>query len=164
MEKISRASKKAENVSACKIFPRKVLSRVFSEDYEYDAVEKTILDPRGPLIDKWNKIFFAACLTSLFVDPLFFLLPKVENHCIHVSTNLEVAFTAIRSLADIFYIFHVFVRFRMAYVAPSSRVIGRGELVVDPAKIASRYLDRDFWLDILAAQPIPQVCDLCLII
>ncbi|XP_058003492.1 protein CNGC15b isoform X1 [Hevea brasiliensis] len=153
----TETSNEVEKVSVGKSFPRKVLSRVFSEDYEYDAVEKTILDPRGPVIDKWNKIFFAACLTSLFVDPLFFLLPQVENNCIHVSTNLEVAFTVIRSLADVVYIFHIFVRFRMAYVAPSSRVIGRGELVVDPAKIASRYLDRDFWFDMLAAQPIPQV-------
>ncbi|XP_048225574.1 protein CNGC15c-like isoform X2 [Ricinus communis] len=117
-----------------------------------------ILDPRGPLIQTWNKIFFAACLTSLFIDPLFFLLPQVkEDICIHVSIPLEAAFTVIRSLADLVYIIHISVRFRMAYVAPSSRVFGRGELVVNPSKIASRYLHRDFWLDILVALPVPQL-------
>ncbi|XP_012082368.1 protein CNGC15b [Jatropha curcas] len=157
---INHATKKAdEEVVVRKNLPRKVFSRVFSEDYEYDAVEKTILDPRGPVIHTWNKIFFAACLTSLFIDPLFFLLPEAKNDivCIHVSTSLEVACSVIRSLADLAYIFHIFVRFRMAYVAPSSRVFGRGELVLNPAKIASRYLHNDFWLDVLAAQPIPQV-------
>ncbi|KAL4309836.1 hypothetical protein GQ457_01G019940 [Hibiscus cannabinus] len=53
--------------------------------------------------------------------------------------------------------YEIFVRFRTAYVAPSSRVFGRGELVIDPSKIASRYLHKDFWLDIIAAQPLPQV-------
>ncbi|GLT25686.1 hypothetical protein SLA2020_007990 [Shorea laevis] len=48
-------------------------------------------------------------------------------------------------------------RKKTAYIAPSSCVFGRGELVIDPIKIASGYLHRDFWLDIVAAQPLPQV-------
>lgn len=135
----------------------KVLSRVFSEDYE--VVEKLILDPRGPIVNRWNKIFLVACLISLFVDPLFFYLPVAkDNMCIDVCVTLEAVLTVIRSLVDAFYIIQIFVRFKTAYVAPSSRVFGRGELVVDPSKVASRYFQKDFWLDLVAAQPLPQVC------
>ncbi|KAL3715227.1 hypothetical protein ACJRO7_007030 [Eucalyptus globulus] len=134
----------------------KELSRVFSEDY--DVVDTNILDPRGPIITRWNKIFLVACLISLFVDPLFFYLPRAHGDiCIDVSIPLEVALTIVRSAVDAFYIIQIYVRFHTAYIAPSSRVFGRGELIVDASKIASRYLQRDFWPDILACLPLPQV-------
>ncbi|XP_068664818.1 protein CNGC15b-like [Aristolochia californica] len=134
----------------------KVLSRVFSEDYE--RVKKKILDPRAPFLRRWNKIFLVACLVSLFVDPLFFYLPGSQKRsCIDIEIPLEVALTLIRSLADIFYMVHIFVRFRTAYIAPSSRVFGRGELVIDPSKIASRYLAKGFLIDLVAAFPLPQI-------
>lgn len=151
-------SNKFKNDAKGKTFHKRGLSRVFSEDYE--LVEKVILDPRGPIINRWNKIFLVACLVSLFVDPLFFYLPEAKkNACINVSVPLEIILTVIRSLADAFYFVRIFIRFRTAYVAPSSRVLGRGDLVIDPSKISSRYLRKDFWLDIMAAQPIPQVCN-----
>ncbi|KAF3965901.1 hypothetical protein CMV_009952 [Castanea mollissima] len=131
------------------------LSNVFSEDY--DVVEKIILDPWGPVLNRWNKIFLLACLLSLFVDPLFFYLPVAkEEACIENMESLEVAITIIRSMIDAFYVVQIFVRFRTTYVAPSSRVFGRGELVIDPSKIASRYLRKDFWLDLVTALPLPQ--------
>ncbi|KAL1818986.1 hypothetical protein DCAR_0415218 [Daucus carota subsp. sativus] len=134
----------------------KVLSRVFSEDYE--RVKKKILDPRGPIIHRWNKYFLVACLVSLFVDPLFFYLPVVkDNLCIDIGTTLEVILTIVRSITDAFYMIQIFVRFRTAYVAPSSRVFGRGELVIDSSKIAEKYLHKDFWIDLIAALPLPQV-------
>ncbi|KAL2557464.1 putative cyclic nucleotide-gated ion channel 15 [Forsythia ovata] len=143
-------------VKSGKSLKAKVLSRVFSEDYE--RVEKKILDPRGPTIRRWNKIFLVACLVSLFVDPLFFYLPVVEeNVCINIGFTLEVVLMIVRSIADIFYIVQIFVRFRTAYVAPSSRVFGRGELVIDSSKIAIRYLQKSLWLDVIAALPLPQV-------
>lgn len=139
-----------------KLLKAKVLSRVFSEDFE--RVKKKILDPQGPLIRRWNKIFLVACLVSLFVDPLFFYLPIVKNDfCIDIGIPLEVILTMVRSLADAFYIVQIFIRFRTAYVAPPSRVFGRGELVIDSGKIASRYLKKSFWIDFLAALPLPQV-------
>lgn len=49
------------------------------------------------------------------------------------------------------------LKFRIAFVAPSSRVFGRGELVRDPNQIAIRYLRSDFVIDLLAMLPIPQV-------
>lgn len=152
------SSRKGENASKSgKSLKAKVLSRVFSEDYE--RVKRKILDPRGPTIRRWNKIFLVACLISLFVDPLFFYLPVVRGKfCIDIGIKLEVALTIIRSIADIFYIFQIYVRFRTAYVAPSSRVFGRGELVIDSSKIALRYLRKGFWIDTLAALPLPQVC------
>lgn len=98
------------------------LSRVFSEDY--DAAEILILDPRGPRVNNWNKIFLAACLISLFVDPLFFYLPVArKDKCIDMSTGLEVSLTIIRSLIDAFYIIQIYFRFQTAYIAPSSRFL-----------------------------------------
>ncbi|KAK9168786.1 hypothetical protein Syun_000926 [Stephania yunnanensis] len=153
------SSVKAEKMGAEKAgksLKVKVLSRVFSEDYE--RVKRKILDPRGPTIRRWNKIFLVACLISLFVDPLFFFLPGVrEETCIDLGVPLEIALTMLRSLADVFYVIQIFVRFRTAYVAPSSRVFGRGELVIDHLKIASRYLAMGFWVDLIAALPLPQV-------
>lgn len=73
------------------------------------------------------------------------------------SVALERALTIIRSAVDVFYFIQIVVRFHTAYVAPSSRVFGRGELVIDSSKIAKRYLYKDFWLDLLAALPLPQV-------
>lgn len=145
-----------ENERTGRSLKAKVLSRVFSEDYE--RVKKKILDPRGPIIRRWNKIFLIACLISLFVDPLFFYLPVVQDDvCIDIGMTLEVVLTVIRSVADVFYMIQIFVRFRTAYVAPSSRVFGRGELVIDSSKIGERYLRKGFWIDVVAALPLPQV-------
>ncbi|KAA8518745.1 hypothetical protein F0562_016481 [Nyssa sinensis] len=147
--------KKTRMDATGKPFQEKELTRVFSEDYE--VVQRKILDPRGPDITRWNKCFLVACLISLFIDPLFFYLPRPKAEgCMGASMPLKVVLTVIRTGIDAFYMIQIFVRFRTAYVAPSSRVFGRGELVIDPSKIASRYLRKDFWLDLLAALPFPQ--------
>uniref|UniRef100_UPI003F7783BC Protein CNGC15b n=1 Tax=Medicago truncatula TaxID=3880 RepID=UPI003F7783BC len=139
------------------VAPR-VLSRVFSEDYKRVKRRRRIFDPRGQTIHQWNKIFLVACLISLFVDPLFFYLPIVQDEvCIDIGIAVEVFLIIIRSIADVFYVIHIFMRFHTAYVAPSSRVFGRGELVIDSSKIASRYLHKGFFLDFIAALPLPQV-------
>lgn len=49
------------------------------------------------------------------------------------------------------------MKFRTAYVAPTSRVFGRGELVMDPRAIARRYLGSDFVIDLAATLPLPQI-------
>lgn len=79
------------------------------------------------------------------------------------SVPLEIALTITRSVLDAFYMIRILVRFRTAYVAPSSRVFGRGELIIDPSKIASRYLRKHFWLDLLSALPLPQLL-ICVVI
>ena len=65
--------------------------------------------------------------------------------------------TCFRTFADLFYIVHILIKFRTAYVSPSSRVFGRGELVMDPKLITRRYLRSDFFIDLVAALPLPQV-------
>ncbi|XP_020532673.1 protein CNGC15b isoform X2 [Jatropha curcas] len=155
-ESSSKKSEKEATKKSVKSLKSKVLSRVFSEDY--DRVKKKILDPRGPIIHRWTKIFLIACLVSLFVDPLFFYLPVVsKDSCIHIGIPLEVSLTIVRTIADIFYMIQIFIRFRTAYVAPSSRVFGRGELVIDSKKIAERYFQMHFLIDLVAALPLPQV-------
>ncbi|KAL5709947.1 Protein CNGC15c [Ranunculus cassubicifolius] len=136
----------------------KVLSRVFSEDYGRVVKRNKVLDPRGPVIRRWNKIFLVTSLISLFLDPLFFYLPRVHHQtCIHMEIPLQLLLTVTRSIADVFYWIQISFRFRTAYVAPSSRVFGRGELVIDTSKIAKRYLYKWFWLELVAALPLPQV-------
>ncbi|KAF6158485.1 hypothetical protein GIB67_022082 [Kingdonia uniflora] len=136
--------------------------RVSSKDYE--RVKKKILDPRGPLIHKWNKILLFASLVSLFVDPLFFYLPEVRKElCVSIGILLEISLMVVRSLVDAFYMFQILIQFQRAYVAPSSRVFCKGDLVIDTKKIASRYLRRDFWIDLVAALPVPQVLMLVVI-
>ncbi|CAL5200256.1 unnamed protein product [Lathyrus oleraceus] len=155
-EPSSRKSQK--KVTRNKFLKTRVLSRVFSEDYERVKKRVLVLDPRGQVIHRWNKIFLVACLVSLFVDPLFFYLPVVrEEVCIDIGKNLEVVLTVVRSVGDLFYMIQIFMKFRTAYVAPSSKVFGRGELVLTYSKIAVRYFSKGFWLDFIAALPLPQV-------
>lgn len=126
-----------------------------------------ILDPGTDVILKWNRVFLFFCLVALFVDPLFFYLPSVQKRfdenlsssCMVTDLNLGIIVTCFRSVADIFYIIHIFMKFRTAYVSPSSRVFGRGELVMDPHEIAKRYLKSDFFVDLIAALPLPQVLE-----
>ncbi|KAJ7947828.1 Cyclic nucleotide-gated channel [Quillaja saponaria] len=161
-ESSSKKVQKEVTAKTGKSLKSKVLSRVFSEDYE--RVKERILDPRGQTIRRWNKIFLVACLISLFVDPLFFYLPVVRDEvCIDIGITLEVILIIIRSVADIFYVIQIFIRFRTAYIAPSSRVFGRGELVIDSSKIVIRYLRKGFWFDFIAALPLPQVLILIVI-
>lgn len=135
---------------------------------EQTPLRKRILDPGSEIMLKWNWVFLAMCLVALFVDPLYFYLPLVRNgddrySCIRLDTKLSAVITVFRCIADLFYILHIVIKFRTAYVAPSSRVFGRGELVMDSKKIARRYLRSDFAIDLVAALPLPQVpVSLCL--
>ncbi|CAN6273545.1 unnamed protein product [Urochloa humidicola] len=141
-------------------FKDRVLSRAFSEEFEslvHAGSRRFFFDPRGHLIHLWNKIFLSACLLSLFVDPLFLYLTGTHrNACIEFKYPLALTLSMIRSLLDLFYAAHILFRFRTAFIAPSSRVFGRGELVIQPYKIARRYLGRTFWFDLITALPLPQ--------
>lgn len=121
--------------------------------------KKTYLDPASKLLYRWNTFFVATSLVAVFVDPLFYYLPFVDdgNNCVAISDALQKSVTVFRTLTDFLYMIHMFLQFRTAYIAPSSRVFGRGELVTDPKKIAARYLRKDFWVDLVAVLPIPQV-------
>lgn len=134
-------------------------SKVFPEDHE--PWRKRILDPGSEIVLKWNRVFIVSCLLALFVDPLYFYLPSVggskESWCVKTDGNMRIIVTCFRTLADLFYMLHVVLKFRTAYVAPSSRVFGRGELVMDPKKIARRYIRSDFFIDLIATLPLPQI-------
>lgn len=133
-------------------------SQEYDEDMPKDLQWKT-LDPSSPSLYKWNTFFLVSCLVAIFVDPLFFYLPKVDysNSCIRISRDLQASVTVFRTISDFFYVVHMVLRFRTAFVRPSTRVFGRGELVTDPREIAIRYLKFDFWIDFVAVLPIPQV-------
>ncbi|KAK2646489.1 hypothetical protein Ddye_021684 [Dipteronia dyeriana] len=122
---------------------------------------KRILDPGSDIVLQWNRVFIFACLVALFVDPLYFYLPTVGRDakisCVKTDLKLRIVATLFRTIADLFYFLHMIIKFRTAYVAPSSRVFGRGELVKDPKKIAQRYLRSDFFIDLIATLPLPQI-------
>ena len=57
-------------------------------------------------------------------------------------------------------LFHILLQFRLAYVAPESTVVGAGQLVDHPRKIACNYLRGKFFLDVVIVYPVPQVCSI----
>ncbi|XP_041019409.1 probable cyclic nucleotide-gated ion channel 14 [Juglans microcarpa x Juglans regia] len=134
--------------------------KVFPENHK--LWQKRILDPGSDIILQWNRVFLFFCLVALFVDPLFFYVPVVvvnndNSSCMATDLNLGIVITCFRTVADIFYMLHMVIKFRTAFVSPSSRVFGRGELVMDPKMIARWYLRSEFLIDLMAALPLPQI-------
>lgn len=134
-----------------------VSKAVFPEDLKVS--EKKIFDPQDKFLLLWNKLFVISCIFSVFVDPLFFYLPVIndELHCLGIDRKLAIIVTTLRTAIDAFYLLNMALQFRTAYIAPSSRVFGRGELVIDSAQIAKRYLRRYFIVDFLSVLPVPQI-------
>ncbi|PKA50889.1 putative cyclic nucleotide-gated ion channel 5 [Apostasia shenzhenica] len=130
---------------------------VFAEDLK--VTEKKIFDPQDPFLLRMNRLFVISCILSVSVDPLFFYLPVYDedSNCLNIDRRLAYTSTTLRTLIDSFYLLRMALQFRTAYIAPSSRVFGRGELVIDPAQIAYRYLRRFFIVDFLAVLPLPQI-------
>lgn len=118
-----------------------------------------VMNPHTRFIQKWNKFFVISCLVSIFIDPLFFFVLAVlkDSKCIVMDKTMSTTMVVFRSLTDIIYILHIFLQFRLAYVAPESRVVGAGALVDQPSKIALHYLTGFFLIDFFAALPIPQI-------
>ncbi|XP_047340852.1 cyclic nucleotide-gated ion channel 17-like [Impatiens glandulifera] len=133
--------------------------KLFPEEPE--PWQKRILDPGSEIVLQWNRVFIFWCLVALFVDPLYFYLPSIggskDMWCVKSDLNLRIIVTCFRTVADFFYFLHVIIKFRTAYVAPSSRVFGRGELVMDPKRIARRYVRSGFFIDLIATLPLPQI-------
>lgn len=128
-----------------------------------DRKRKTrILDPQGPFLQRWNKIFVISCLVSVFVDPLFLYIPVIDgdNNCLSLDKKLEITASVLRFFTDTFYLLHMMFQFRTGFIAPSSRVFGRGVLVEDKFAIAKRYMSTFFLVDFLSVLPLPQVHDI----
>ncbi|XP_041014603.1 cyclic nucleotide-gated ion channel 1-like [Juglans microcarpa x Juglans regia] len=129
------------------------------------GLKKNILDPQGLFLQKWNKIFVLLCVIAVSMDPLFFYVPVINDHkkCLDLDDKMETIAIVLRSFTDIFYVIHIIFQFRTGFIAPSSRVFGRGVLVEDAWAIATRYLSSYFLIDILAVLPLPQVVILVII-
>ncbi|RDX98311.1 Cyclic nucleotide-gated ion channel 18, partial [Mucuna pruriens] len=116
-----------------------------------------ILDPDSDIVTYWNRVFLVTSLLALFVDPLYFFLPTVGGAaCLEADPKLSIIVTILRTFADLFYVLHMVMKFRTAFVAPNSRIFGRGDLFTDSRKIAIRYLKSDFVIDHAATIPLPQ--------
>jgi cyclic nucleotide gated channel, plant len=102
-------------------------------------------------------------LFALFIDPFFYYHPLIreDKHdnsaCVAKEQQLSIWITVLRSLADLFYMLNIAIKFHTAYVDPKSRVLGKGELIMDINKIQQRYIRTDFFIDLLSAVPLPQV-------
>ncbi|KAL1552762.1 Cyclic nucleotide-gated ion channel 1 [Salvia divinorum] len=138
------------------------LRRFLKDD---EGPRRKILDPQGPFLQKWNKIFVLSCLIAIFLDPLFFYIPIIngEKKCLDLDKKLELAASILRSFTDIFYLTHIIFQFRTGFIDPYSRVFGRGVLVEDSWEIAKRYLASYFIIDVLAVLPLPQIAILIII-
>ncbi|KAM3703844.1 hypothetical protein ACB094_04G131900 [Castanea mollissima] len=117
-----------------------------------------VLDPGSEIVTRWNFIFLVTSLLTLFLDPLYFFLPVIGGPaCMEIDYNLSIVVTVFRTIADLFHLLHMIMKFQTAFVAPSSRVFGRGELVMDRSAIAARYLKSNFIIDLAATLPLPQI-------
>ncbi|XP_065622172.1 probable cyclic nucleotide-gated ion channel 20, chloroplastic isoform X2 [Quercus suber] len=123
-----------------------------------------VMNPHTKVVQRWNKFFASSCLVAIFVDPLFFFLLYVlkDNKCIIINWPMTTTIVVFRSMTDLIYFFHMLLQFRLAYVAPESRVVGAGELVDHPKKIALNYIRGCFFIDLFAVLPLPQRVNQCL--
>ncbi|KAK4266989.1 hypothetical protein QN277_023838 [Acacia crassicarpa] len=126
---------------------------------------RKILDPQGSFLQKWNKIFVITSVMAVSLDPLFFYVPTIvdSDKCLKLDGNLRIIASVLRAFFDLFYIYHIILQFRTGFIAPSSLVFGRGELVDDHWAIMKRYLSSFFIIDVLAIVPLPQVVILFII-
>ncbi|XP_042432146.1 probable cyclic nucleotide-gated ion channel 5 [Zingiber officinale] len=128
---------------------------VFPEDLKVS--EKKIFDPQDKFLIIMNRLFVISCILAVAVDPLFYYLPIKDENCLGIDRKLAVASTTLRTIIDCFYLIRMALQFRTGYIAPSTRVFGRGELVIDPAQIAKHYLRSNFIIDFLSVLPLPQI-------
>ncbi|WCJ30112.1 cyclic nucleotide gated channel 5 [Euphorbia peplus] len=130
---------------------------VFPEDLKVS--ENKVFDPQDKFLLLCNRFFFMSCILAVFVDPFFFYLPLFDesDNCLGIDRNLAIPTTTLRTVIDAFYLIRMALQFRTAYIAPSSRVFGRGELVIDPGQIAKRYIRQYFFVDFLSIVPLPQI-------
>uniref|UniRef100_A0A7N0V8X0 Ion transport domain-containing protein n=1 Tax=Kalanchoe fedtschenkoi TaxID=63787 RepID=A0A7N0V8X0_KALFE len=118
-----------------------------------------VMNPHAKIVQRWNKFFVISCLVAIFVDPLFFFLLSVQenNKCIVINWPVTTLIVVLRSFTDFIYLLHILLQFRLAYVSPESRVVGAGDLVDQPKKIALNYLCGYFVIDLFVVLPLPQI-------
>ncbi|KAG6739843.1 hypothetical protein POTOM_057458 [Populus tomentosa] len=134
---------------------------VFPEDLKVS--EKKIFDPQDKFLQFCNKLFLISCILAVSVDPLFFYLPVFSDSetCLGIDRKLATIATTFRTIVDAFYLVRMALQFRTAYIAPSSRVFGRGELVIDPTQIAKRFSTYVVILALFCSMSIVERNDAC---
>jgi hypothetical protein len=124
--------------------------------------ERTILDPKGRLLRRWNMMFAVSCVIAVSIDPLFFYLPIVNRDykCVSLDKRLKIVAITLRSVTDLIYVLNIILHFICPYIDEASRKLGRIMVVTDPQQIAKHYFfSRLFVIDILAILPLPHVRD-----
>ncbi|KAH6806759.1 cyclic nucleotide-binding transporter 1 [Perilla frutescens var. frutescens] len=118
-----------------------------------------VMNPHNERVQRWNQFFVIACSFAVFLDPMFFFLLYVlqDNKCIVLNWPMTTAMIVLRSMTDFIYLLHMLLQFRLAYVAPESRVAGSGDLVDNPKLIARNYLRGYFIIDFFVVLPLPQI-------
>ncbi|KAL7611695.1 probable cyclic nucleotide-gated ion channel 20, chloroplastic [Lactuca sativa] len=118
-----------------------------------------IMNPHAKVVQQWNQFIVISCLVAIFIDPLFFylLLVNKEFKCILINWPMTKTMVAFRSMTDFIYLLHMLLQFRLAFISPESRVVGAGDLVDHPKKIALHYLSGFFFLDLFIVLPVPQI-------
>ncbi|KAL4375114.1 hypothetical protein AHAS_Ahas05G0249400 [Arachis hypogaea] len=81
----------------------------------------------------------------------------VDLKCIVINWPMTATLVLFRSLNDAIYFLNILLQFRLAYVSPESTVVGAGDLVDHPKKIALHYLWGYFLLDLFIVIPLPQI-------
>lgn len=148
--------KAAQTDSKFSLF-RKKLVRVFKNKEE-------VLDPQEPFLQKLNVFFVAVCVLGVSFDPLFFYIPLLNHSasCLDLDEDMKIVACVLRSFFDLLYVLHIICQFHTGFIAPYSRVLGRGQLVKDRKAIARRYAFY-FIVDVLAILPIPQMVILIIV-
>ncbi|XP_042504542.1 probable cyclic nucleotide-gated ion channel 20, chloroplastic isoform X3 [Macadamia integrifolia] len=118
-----------------------------------------VMSPHAKLVRQWSYFVHIACFVSIFLDPLFFFLLTVQedNKCIVLNSPLTTTLVVFRTVTDFIYFMHMLIQFRLAYVAPESRVVGAGDFVIHPKKVALNYLCGYFSIDLFVVLPLPQI-------
>uniref|UniRef100_A0A803PJP9 Ion transport domain-containing protein n=1 Tax=Cannabis sativa TaxID=3483 RepID=A0A803PJP9_CANSA len=116
---------------------------------EDDNKVDKILNPWAADSRLWNFIFLASCLIGVSIDPLFLYVPIVDDNrkCLKRDYNMEIIALVLRSVTDLFYVFHVC--FRLHNALKMSK-----ELHVS---IFTNFPWFHLLIDILSILPLPQV-------
>ncbi|GKV53629.1 hypothetical protein SLEP1_g60148, partial [Rubroshorea leprosula] len=80
-----------------------------------------------------------------------------DHKCIVIDRKWTLTLVVFRSFTDLIYLLNMLLQFKLAYIAPESRVVGAGELVDHPKMIAINYLRGYFLIDLFAVLPLPQI-------
>uniref|UniRef100_A0A1J3J5H4 Putative cyclic nucleotide-gated ion channel 19 n=2 Tax=Noccaea caerulescens TaxID=107243 RepID=A0A1J3J5H4_NOCCA len=124
-----------------------------------------IMNPHSEFVQGWTRFLAFSSFLAIFIDPFFLFLLFIRNDkkCIEIDRSKTRILVSLRSITDVIFSINTLLQFRLAYVSPESRIVGAGQLVDQPRKIASNYIRGKFFLDLFIVIPIPQIMILWII-